>query len=266
MKRRVITAIIMIVLLVPFMFIDTVFHTKLPIEILGGFAVLVASYEFINLRKGSKLFYGVNLLIYIAFVMFVEPNFHGVNLLILKWLIVLFVVFALYVVVHDKKMHRWFNPIINIFYIGVGIANLVVINNTSYQLLLYLLVVITMTDTFAYVFGVRFGKHKLAPTISPKKSIEGAVAGVVFGTIFGVAYYYVFDLDFPMLFVRSWTFLTMMSAAISVIGQMGDLFASKIKRHYSIKDFGNVFPGHGGVLDRFDSLLLAGLVLLLLMY
>ncbi len=266
MRRRVITAIFMIVLLVPFMFIDTIFHTSLPIKILGGIGVLIASYEFINLRKGSKLFYGVNLLVYTAFVMFVEPNFHGINLLILKWLVVLFVLFALYVVVHDKKMHRWFNPIINVFYIGVGIANIVVINNTSFQLLFYLLLVITMTDTFAYLIGVRFGRHKLAPTISPKKSIEGAVAGVVFGTVFGVAYYYIFNVNFPMLFERNFWFLTMMSALISVIGQMGDLFASKIKRHYDIKDFGNIFPGHGGVLDRFDSLLLAGLALLLLVY
>lgn len=266
MKTRVITAALMIILLVPFMFIETLFGYRLPIELLGGLAVVVATNEFIKLTKDTPIYYGVNVLVYGVFVRFVSPNFHAEILLVLKGAIILFILFALYIVAYDKRMHRWFNPIINVFYIGVGVANLVVINHTSYQFLIYLLLVITMTDTFAYLFGVKFGKHRLAPTISPKKSVEGAVAGAVFGTLFGVAYYYVFNLDFPMLFNRSLGFLAIMSLSISVVGQMGDLFASKIKRHFGIKDFGTIFPGHGGVLDRFDSLLLSSLIFMLLVY
>lgn len=262
MKTRLITAAIMIVVLVPLLFIKT----QLPLEILGGLFVLVATFEYVRLAKASKVYYGINLLVYIGAILFVSPNFDPLLLPILKTIVGLFIAFVFFIVFQDGKLKKWFNPIVNVMYIGFGIANLILINQTGVLLLIYLVLVISMTDTFAYIFGVRFGKHRLAPTISPKKSVEGAVAGTVFGILFGVVYYYVFNIDFPMLFDRSILFLIIMSGSISIVGQMGDLFASKIKRFYDVKDFGNVFPGHGGVLDRFDSLLLAGMILMLLVY
>ncbi len=262
MKTRVITAIIMISVLLPLIFLKN----EVPLEIVGALFVLLATYEYVRLAKASKIYFGLNLLVYGIFTYYVYPNFDVTLLPLIKVLVGLFIVFTFYTVFRDGTLKKWFNPIVNIFYIGLGVANLIVINQTGYMLLIYLLIVISMTDTFAYLFGVRFGKHRLAPTISPKKSVEGAVAGVVFGVIFGVAYYYIFNLDFSMLFNRSLFFLIIMSAAISIVGQMGDLFASKIKRFHNVKDFGDLFPGHGGILDRFDSLLLSGMILMLLIY
>lgn len=106
-----------------------------------------------------------------------------------------------------------------------------------------------MTDTFAMVIGCLIGKHKLIPDVSPKKSVEGSVAGSVVGTIIASIYYYNIITNNINIFV-----LIIMTLFLSVLGQLGDLFFSKIKRENGIKDFSNIMPGHGGILDRFDSL------------
>ena len=112
-----------------------------------------------------------------------------------------------------------------------------------------------MCDTWAYFVGSRFGKHKLSPKISPKKSVEGAIGGVVGSVIFCVASYFVCDHFFFVLDTVKWWMVAIASVIISVLGMCGDLSASVIKRNFGEKDFGNLFPGHGGVLDRIDSFL-----------
>ena len=109
------------------------------------------------------------------------------------------------------------------------------------------------TDTFAYLFGSKFGKHKLIPEISPKKSVEGSVAGIVC-TLFVFALYG-FILDLVTDLAVNYIVLLVLALFISVFSQIGDLIASLVKREHGIKDYGSIFPGHGGVLDRFDSIL-----------
>ncbi|MBE7021387.1 MAG: phosphatidate cytidylyltransferase [Ruminococcaceae bacterium] len=116
-----------------------------------------------------------------------------------------------------------------------------------------------LTDTFAY-FGGRFlGKHKLCPEISPKKTVEGAIFGII-GAIFGYVMYSVILKNVWNLEVNIYLAL-IMAVVTSVLSQMGDLFASCIKRENGVKDFGKLMPGHGGALDRFDSLLLTAPVI-----
>ncbi len=112
-----------------------------------------------------------------------------------------------------------------------------------------------LTDTFAYFFGSRFGKHKLAPKISPKKSVEGAVAGVIGTTVVTVITYLICDKFFFRNDTLNLLFVIIASIIMCVMGMLGDLSASVIKRNYGEKDFGTLFPGHGGVLDRIDSFL-----------
>ena len=109
-------------------------------------------------------------------------------------------------------------------------------------------------DTFAYFVGRNLGKHKLIPEISPKKTIEGSIGGIVF-TIGGFALY---GLIVNSAFDQSLSYLKLcvLGFILSIVSQIGDLLASSIKRQYDIKDYGNLFPGHGGVLDRFDSVML----------
>ncbi|MBQ4604439.1 MAG: CDP-archaeol synthase, partial [Clostridia bacterium] len=107
----------------------------------------------------------------------------------------------------------------------------------------------------AYFVGSKFGKHKLAPKISPKKSVEGAIAGVFGTTLFCVVTYFICDYTcFRNETLNVWIVL-FGAIVLAVLGMCGDLSASVIKRNFGEKDFGNLFPGHGGVLDRVDSFL-----------
>lgn len=112
-----------------------------------------------------------------------------------------------------------------------------------------------MSDTWAYFVGSKLGKHKLAPRISPKKSVEGAIGGVVGTVLFCVASYLVCDRFFFHLDTLKLWMVVVFSIILAILGMCGDLSASVIKRNFGEKDFGNLFPGHGGVLDRIDSFL-----------
>lgn len=105
-----------------------------------------------------------------------------------------------------------------------------------------------VTDTFAYFVGKNFGKHKLIPEISPKKTIEGSLGGILGCVVCSMIFALVFKLPYGVVFA--------LSIFGSIFGQIGDLLASSVKRYVGIKDFGKIIPGHGGVLDRFDSVLL----------
>ena len=109
-------------------------------------------------------------------------------------------------------------------------------------------------DTCAYCVGVLFGKHKLAPVLSPKKSIEGAIGGVAGAAVLGFLYALTFQTQ--MAGIQNPQLVCALACAIAaVISQIGDLAASAIKRNHQVKDYGHLIPGHGGVLDRFDSMI-----------
>ena len=105
-----------------------------------------------------------------------------------------------------------------------------------------------LTDTFAYFTGYLFGKHKLIPKVSPKKTVEGSIGGIIGSTVGCIIFGYLFNLDM--------TAMVIIGSIGSIVAQFGDLFASSIKRYVGIKDYGKLIPGHGGVLDRFDSVIL----------
>ena len=126
----------------------------------------------------------------------------------------------------------------------------------------------SVNDTFAMLVGLRFGKHRLSPAISPKKSVEGSVAGLISSVVFAMLVPWIAFRMAPVVpgiaadlaasrYPPLWTFgvLGLVAGALS---QIGDLVASLVKRHCGIKDFGNIFPGHGGMLDRMDGILFCG--------
>lgn len=136
------------------------------------------------------------------------------------------------------------------FYVTVSFGALTVLFTKGSVFFPLVFVGAWVTDTFAYFSGYFFGKHKLIPAVSPKKTVEGAIGGTLFAMlgfiIVGVIYGYS---------VKNIVILAFLGLVASVVSQFGDLAASLIKRHYGIKDYGKLFPGHGGVLDRFDSIL-----------
>ena len=126
--------------------------------------------------------------------------------------------------------------------------------------LIYILLITIITDTYAYIVGRLIGSHKLIPSISPKKTWEGLIGGTVFGTFIASVYFHsVVSFETPILIVL------IMTSFLSLTGQIGDLFFSSIKRFYHKKDFSNIMPGHGGILDRLDSLLFVLMMFILFM-
>lgn len=137
-------------------------------------------------------------------------------------------------------------------YIGAGFAFMAATRfvQDGLWVSLFVIAVTWVTDSGAYLVGKRWGKHKLWPAISPKKTVEGSIAGVVFASLTGILFGTLFK---GSLFSLPDAFL--LAVLISVLGQLGDLIESALKRANNVKDSGHLLPGHGGMLDRFDSLL-----------
>jgi len=164
------------------------------------------------------------------------------------------------------------------FEFKVLLFNTIDIRVVGLILLTFVIITVMATDIGAYNFGMLFGKHKLCPNISPKKTIEGAIGGALSGAIFGTGYITLltfllepsceYQIRFLNIESNVWYLIAIFGIAliVSIAGQLGDLVASKLKREYEIKDYGKIFPGHGGVLDRFDSTILGGLVFYIIIF
>ena len=152
------------------------------------------------------------------------------------------------------------------FYIIAAFTCLIYIRDFAYlgqHVYLLCFICAWITDTFAYFTGMLLGKHKLIPEVSPKKTIEGAIGGVVFCSISMVVFGLIIETFFNPgnSFHANYLVLALSGIAISAISQTGDLIMSLIKRKYQIKDYGKIFPGHGGVLDRCDSVIAVSLAI-----
>ena len=156
---------------------------------------------------------------------------------------------------------------ISVIYVLVSFTSMSLIRyvNRDFGIFFVILVFLIpwMSDTFAYLVGMILGKHKLIPEVSPKKTVEGAIGGVVFSAIVCLIYGVGLDIIFSHIKVNYYI-LFVFGAILAVVSQLGDLVASLIKREYGVKDYGKIFPGHGGVMDRFDSVLAVSTILMIL--
>lgn len=151
--------------------------------------------------------------------------------------------------------------ITSIYIIG-GFTSIIFLRNLSEYTYLLVFVGAWVTDIFAYFTGRFLGKHKLCEAISPKKTIEGSIGGIVFCIISFVVFgFIVWGTNKP---IEAYLALGAVGLIVSIVSQIGDLSMSLIKRHYKVKDFGKLFPGHGGVLDRFDSVIAVSTVLFIM--
>ncbi|HSQ33532.1 MAG TPA: phosphatidate cytidylyltransferase [Peptostreptococcaceae bacterium] len=164
--------------------------------------------------------------------------------------------FALFLIGAIFMMYNKFNIVefaityLGIIYISLFLDHIIltVDNFELGKIYVWLIFILAfMTDTCAYFAGYFFGKHKLIPQVSPKKTIEGSIGGIIGSTISCIVFGYLFNLNLVHMIV--------IGSIGSVVAQVGDLFASSIKRYIGIKDYGKLIPGHGGILDRFDSVI-----------
>jgi phosphatidate cytidylyltransferase len=137
-------------------------------------------------------------------------------------------------------------------------------NCESFLFLLYMALGACLNDAFAYFVGVFFGKHKMNPRVSPKKTWEGFFGGVILTSAFISGFAFIMSaVGHPvlngLLDIKHWYHIVILSTLIPLVSVLGDLVFSSIKRHYQIKDFSNLIPGHGGILDRLDSIIFAAI-------
>lgn len=257
MKQRILTGIVLAIVLIPcHFFTDTVL-----LVLLVSFLTAVGSFEMLRCL-GFQKNAAVSLPIYLTavgmpFLARYTSNLESFfSFAFCIFFVLMFYMMSLAVMYKGSvEINRMITAFAANFYVIFGITSIILVRDMANGIFTYLLVFIGawMTDIGAYFVGVRFGKHKMIPEVSPKKTVEGAVGGIVVNLLSFCVYGYVIE----RFFDATPNYLSLMITAllVSVISMFGDLIASIIKRQYGIKDYGNLFPGHGGVVDRFDSII-----------
>ncbi len=253
MKQRVISAIIAAIIVIP-VFLVGGWLFNVGVAAIGALAyleILKLKVSHNNIPNGVRIVGLLCLELIILSAFDIGFSISGITFMSLGITTLLLLIPSIF---DEKEKYTTRDALYLIgFVVLVGMfLNLLIVTRSKLNgqwLLLYLIMIAVLTDTFAYIIGSLIGKHKLIPSVSPKKSIEGSVAGSLIGTIIPVIYY-------QMVINSNLNIVTViiMTLILSVLGQIGDLFFSKIKRENKIKDFSNIMPGHGGILDRLDSL------------
>jgi phosphatidate cytidylyltransferase len=244
----------MILALIPIFYSKLVWDNHLPLITLALILTIVATTEIISMKETErKLPFFIRLTMYLSILYLafqeVMASEWGVQTQLDILPLVIIIIALMLVVSSQFKINDAGLVLFSIFYLGLGFAGLTHFFIVDMKELFYIIFIAIATDTFAYFTGVFFGKHKLIPRISPKKTIEGSVGGTVIATVLVSLFaYFVMDKTDLLLVIP-------ITLGLSIISQFGDLVASVLKRQFKIKDYGNLFPGHGGVLDRLDSML-----------
>ena len=253
MKERSISSIILFALLFLVLYIGK--NAFIPLAILANIFCLVEYLRIIGTDNKGIAFMCVLSLVLIGFSMFLSEYMLSVFAVIVVLIFILNIVFGQ--TNADKAIYQVFAMTYISLFISFAIRVILGVENGIY--LVYLIMAIPIaSDCFAYLIGMRFGKHRLSPIISPKKSIEGSIAGEVFAIIAAIILYFVYT-KFELLDIGFYHYV-ILGIICSVVGQFGDLTASMVKRRFKIKDFSHIIPGHGGVLDRIDSMLFSAAV------
>lgn len=270
MKTRIITSVVGLALLaVVLCFFDTMLFDL----VIAALALLAIHEAWQAFGFTAKQWY-----VYLPFVPFTLLLMLSESLSLLGWLLPASFLLVLYLCVCVIKFHETLDAtrlgglvffggvILMSFYSLIYLKRLLPVDQFNYDAIFFILLALCFAwggDSFAYFAGRFFGKHKMAPKVSPHKTVEGAIGGVIGSVILGVAAMAIYA---PLSQrVEAFTaakgslglylVIAVMAMISSVLGMLGDLFASAVKRQVGIKDYGTIFPGHGGILDRFDSVM-----------
>ena len=253
MKTRIIAAAV----LVPFLFLIVLVAPESAAAAILGILLAIASYE---LLYRTELVKHPRLVVYssiMAFALSMWSYWGAVRayfvLMLMVYAMVLFAEMMLdHIKIRFEIIGMCFVSGVIIPYLLTSLIRILTMDNIGRYVILIPFIVAFMSDAGAYFVGLRFGKHKLAPVVSPNKTIEGVLGGLAGATI-GMLIYTII-LDWPLKLDVNYAVALLYGVAGSAVGTFGDLCFSIIKRQTGIKDYGNLIPGHGGVLDRFDSL------------
>ena len=248
MKKKLLGAALMLTICIPLIILGGIYYS-----IFIGIVSVLALWELNSLyKREKKLHIVIEILSYFCLLMIVFSFDYFLYALCLT----IFIFLSTSMITGKEFTFKNCCQILTgILFIGISFYVIKDIRIESIHNLIYILLITVLTDTFALFGGKLFGKHKLIERVSPNKTIEGSLVGTIFGTI-GPVIYYLFMIDpgcnIPLICV--------ITLALSIVGQVGDLIFSSIKREFGIKDYSKLIIGHGGILDRLDSLIIVSII------
>lgn len=251
MKQRVITAVVALIVFIPIIVAGGIW-----VKILAALLGIVAMSEILIMKKRIVISME-SILAYVGVIAIIVPGlFKGIlpghiNEIFIVYLVVLLLLLGTVISKNRFSFDDVGVMLLGMLYIGTGFHYFINARELGLPVLMYALFIVWLTDSGAYLFGRKIGKHKLAPRVSPNKTWEGSICGSLLATVGCVAWTYFYPLAGISIFST-----ILMTIVLSIGGQFGDLIESAFKRHYGVKDSGKILPGHGGILDRFDSLLI----------
>ena len=265
MLKRLITAIVGCVVLLPVLIFSGTYVLPIAVTIVTLIG-LFEMFKCIGVHKKLTITLPAYFIAGILPTVVKLQKGEGTIMGIICALSMLYAIYLLSISVFDHKnvtFHEASLVFMTGLYIIGGFSSIVFLRELSDNIYLLVFIGAWITDIFAYFSGRLFGKHKLCEEISPKKTVEGSIGGIVFCALSFVLFAFVTKgfsegIGYYLIYAA-------VGIVISIVSQIGDLSMSLIKRYYKIKDFGKLFPGHGGILDRFDSVLAVSLVLFIIL-
>jgi len=248
MKQRIITAVVAAALFLPI-----VYYGGIPLVVLTYFLATIGLYELMKM-KNLNIFsmHGILSILFLWVLIFPEKYRYVLDTFYYSKteLCIVFILLLLTYTVITKNRFTFEDvsfSILSSLYVGIGFYFFFETRvDGGLVYILYSLFMIWATDSGAYFIGKALGKRKLWPEISPNKTVEGSIGGVVCAVIVALLFVLFTDIKASIIGI---------TVVLSVFGQIGDLVQSAFKRHFNVKDSGKILPGHGGILDRFDSLI-----------
>ncbi|MBO8159384.1 phosphatidate cytidylyltransferase [Thermosyntropha sp.] len=248
LKERVLSAVIGIPFILGILYLGGIWWQGffLLLAILGLFEI----YRMMSLRGFKPLFTAGY---FFMFLCFFSNRLDFFNLTLFLALALFLAILETVLRFDNLKLDSVALTIFSSLYVGFLLSYALKILNFehSFAIMLLAFILTWSTDIGGYFFGKRWGRHKMAPNLSPKKTWEGAAGGIFLADLAVLAFFKITGIfEFNIIYI------VLLGLSTSIIAQIGDLFASSIKRFFQVKDSGNIIPGHGGILDRFDSFML----------
>ena len=252
MKQRTISAFILLLIMVLSIVINSKLFGLLMLifSVIGFNEFFDIKYKADNKKMNLIKIIGIVCLLLIA----MNGTFYKMDLNVIVLIPLLVLCFPI-VCYNDSKLYNIMDALYCVgivYFLGFSFGNIIYMADIDLIKCIFIFLIAFITDTYAYIGGMLIGRHKLT-SISPKKTIEGSIVGTIMGTLIGSVYYY--NLVSGVTIFET----VILCLVLTLLSEFGDLFFSSIKRYFDKKDYSNLIPGHGGVLDRFDSVIYVSL-------